>query len=147
MCESFLVGVHCSENKDSSNAHTNWHWQSTGSLVVGTKPRVESYKHKVINKKTTSRPLKLLINKPCVVLLWADPHAAAPPSLDCAWHCLLKKEKAWSRSEIITWSRRGMGGNSKVPCPPDLKYPVSSLPPCSVTYQQKHEHQLHMTVG
>lgn len=87
------------------------------------------YKHKVTNKENCNlRPLKSpLINTPRVVLLWTDPPGVAYPtpptphlSLDFGRHCLLKKGKAWSRSEMIIRGRCGMGHAEVIPKNPAL---------------------------
>lgn len=80
----------------------------------------ESYKHNITNKTKTLRPLESsMINYPCVVLLWTDPPAVAAGP-DFGWHRLLKKGKAWSRSEMITRGRQGTGHADIIPRNPAL---------------------------
>lgn len=80
-----------------------------------------TYKHKATNKNATFRPLKsCLINNPCVALLWTDPPAVAP-CLHFGRHCLLKKGKAWSRSETIIRGGCGTWHAEVIPRNPALR--------------------------
>lgn len=82
--------------------------------------RLEFNKPKVTNKNETSRPSESsMINNPCVVLLWTDPPAVAAGP-DFGRQCLLKKGKAWSRSEMIIRGRHGTGHAEVIPRNPAL---------------------------